>query len=68
MTNILQTSGKYEVYFDILQSECKIYSSFSSNILQGSDYHTILHIFFKLYLRDTFFKNVKQLSKFFILN
>ena len=26
-----QTSGKYEVYFDILQSECSIYSRFTAN-------------------------------------
>ena len=27
-----QTSGKYEVYFDILQSECSKYSRFTANI------------------------------------
>ena len=38
MANIVKTSEKYEVYFNVFHSECNIYSRFISNIVKTSDF------------------------------
>ena len=42
-----QTSEKYEVYFNIFHSECRVYSCFSSNNEQTSEkYEVYFDIFY----------------------
>ena len=38
MANIVKTSEKHEVYFNVFHSECNIYSRFISNIVKTSDF------------------------------
>ncbi|MBQ3120973.1 MAG: hypothetical protein IJC08_00020 [Bacteroidaceae bacterium] len=37
MANIVKTSEKHEVYFNVFHSECNIYSRFISNIVKTSE-------------------------------
>ena len=37
MANIVKTSEKHEVYFNVFHSECNIYSRFTSNIVKTSE-------------------------------